>query len=153
LIRLTHEQVLAVLKRAHNPLEHLTANDWALIIDKSAPLEFKPGNALIEKGKQPRLLFLLVAGSARIEPEPKVKIAEIAAGEVCGEMSFLEGTLASASVIANENVEALGISWQSLQELFELYPHLASRFYRSLALNLSRRLRALIAAKAQVASK
>jgi hypothetical protein len=32
-----------------------------------------------------------------------------------------------------------------LEDLFELYPHLASRFYRSLAVILSRRLREQIA--------
>jgi hypothetical protein len=34
-----------------------------------------------------------------------------------------------------------------LQDLFELFPHLASRFYRSVAVNLSRRLREQIVAK------
>jgi CRP-like cAMP-binding protein len=149
----THEQVLAVLKSARNPLEYLTANDWALIIDKSAQLEFKPGEALIYQGKQPARIFLLLAGSARIEAEPKLKIADIAAGEICGDMSFLEGAQASASVIANQKVEALAVSWRSLHELFDLYPHLASRFYRSLALNLSRRLRGQIAGKAQATAK
>jgi extracellular factor (EF) 3-hydroxypalmitic acid methyl ester biosynthesis protein len=66
---------------------------------------------------------------------------------VCGEMAFLEDSLASATATAEENVEAYALSWGALGDLFELYPHLASRFYRSLAVNLSRRLREQITAK------
>ena len=78
---------------------------------------------------------------ARIESSPGVKLALVGEGDICGEMSFLEGTIASASVIADTDVEVLAIQWTKLQQLFDLYPHLGSRFYRSLALNLSRRLR------------
>jgi hypothetical protein len=39
------------------------------------------------------------------------------------------------------------IEWSALSDLFELYPHLGSRFYRSLAVNLSRRMRELLVAK------
>jgi CRP-like cAMP-binding protein len=59
-------------------------------------------------------------------------------------MSFLEDAPASASVTADGEIEAYRLDQLSLQSLFELFPHLASRFYRSLATNLSRRLRELI---------
>ena len=59
----------------------------------------------------------------------------------CGEMAFLEAGVASASVVAVEDVEAYSIEWSALKDLFELFPHLGSRFYRSLAVGLSRRLR------------
>jgi CRP-like cAMP-binding protein len=62
-------------------------------------------------------------------------------------MAFLEDTLASATATAEEDVEAYALSWSALSDLFELFPHLASRFYRSLAVNLSRRLREQIVAK------
>jgi len=47
-------------------------------------------------------------------------------------------------VIAEGDVEAYHLDRPTLQSLFELFPHLASRFYRSVAMNLSRRLRELI---------
>jgi len=56
-------------------------------------------------------------------------------------MSFLEDAPASANVVADAPVEAYQIDHPTLQQLFELFPHLGSRFYRSLATNLSRRLR------------
>jgi CRP-like cAMP-binding protein len=62
-------------------------------------------------------------------------------------MAFLEDSVASATATAEEEVEAYALEWTILQDLFELFPHLASRFYRSVAVNLSRRLREQIVAK------
>jgi CRP-like cAMP-binding protein len=61
-------------------------------------------------------------------------------------MAFLENTLASATAIAESDVETLALGWKELSDVFELFPHLASRFYRSLAVTLSRRLRKQIEA-------
>jgi CRP-like cAMP-binding protein len=62
-------------------------------------------------------------------------------------MAFLESSFASATVIADDEVETYAVAWATLADLFQLFPHLASRFYRSLAVNLSRRLREQIASK------
>jgi CRP-like cAMP-binding protein len=59
-------------------------------------------------------------------------------------MSFLEDAPASVNVVAKQDVEAYHLDRPTLESLFEIFPHLASRFYRSLAMNLSRRLRELI---------
>lgn len=142
------EQLVQILQNARNRLEYLTPNDWALIVDKAKPRTFQKNDPIIEPGNPKGMVFLLVKGSARIEGDGNVRISQIGAGEVCGEMSFLENRKASALVVAEEDVEAFAIDWATLHELFELYPHLASRFYRSLAVNLSRRLREQIAPKA-----
>jgi CRP-like cAMP-binding protein len=63
---------------------------------------------------------------------------------VCGEISFIDELPATANVVAQEAVEAYYLDRPTLQSLFELFPHLGSRFYRSLASSLSRRLRELI---------
>lgn len=141
------EQILSILQTAENRLEYLTPNDWALIVDRSQQVPFKKQDALIEKGKQSRMLYLLVKGTARIEADFKARIAEIGPGQICGEMAFLENSVASATVTAQEDMEACAIEWSTLNDLFELFPHLASRFYRSLAVSLSRRLRDQIVLK------
>jgi len=138
LIRSEH---FRVLQTARNRLEYLTSNDWALVADKSQVLTFNKEEVVIQAGMRPRHLFFILSGKARIEAAPHVKLAEVSVGDICGEMSFLEDSVASARVVAETDVETLAIEWIALQELFELYPHLGSRFFRSLALNLSRRLR------------
>jgi CRP-like cAMP-binding protein len=99
---------------------------------------------LIQQGKQPATVFVVMDGRAKITNGFGVTIARIRPGEICGEMAFLENTYASASVVAEEAMVVYGVDWPILQDLFELYPHLASRFYRSLAVGLSRRLRGQI---------
>ena len=68
----------------------------------------------------------------------------IGPGEACGEISFLDELPATANVVAKEEVWAYYLDRQTLQSMFELFPHLGSRFYQSLAAILSRRLRELI---------
>jgi len=125
-------------------LLYVNRNDWVLILDKAKHLNFKKDEILIQEGKQPAMVFVVMDGRAKIRNRFGVTIARISPGEICGEMAFLENTYASASVVAEEAMVAYGIDWPILQDLFELYPHLASRFYRSLAVSLSRRLRGQI---------
>jgi len=125
-------------------LQYINRNDWVLILDKAKSLKFKRDETLIQLGKQPGAVFVIMNGRAQIRNGFGVTIARISPGEICGEMAFLENTNASASVVAEEPMIVYGIDWPVLQDLFELYPHLASRFYRSLAVSLSRRLRGQI---------
>ncbi len=142
-----HEELLSVLRTGKNRLEYLTPNDWQLIVDRSKRTAFNKGDVLIQAGKQNKTVYLLVKGNARVEASTKAFIAQLQPGEVCGEMAFLENGVASASVTAAEALEVCAIEWSALSDLFELYPHLGSRFYRSLAVNLSRRMRDLLGAK------
>ena len=142
-----HEELLSVLRTGKNRLEYLTPNDWQLIVDRAKRTSFNKGDVLIQAGKQNKTVYLLVKGNARVEASTKAFIAQLQPGEVCGEMAFLENGVASASVTAAEALEVCAIEWSALSDLFELYPHLGSRFYRSLAVNLSRRMRDLLGAK------
>jgi CRP-like cAMP-binding protein len=130
-------QLLSVLRTAKNGLEFLTQNDWALIIDRAKRLTFKKDEKLIVQGSQTKVLYVLAAGKVDIALSDR-RIARIGPGEICGDMAFLENSVASATANAEEAVEVYALEWAILEDLFELYPHLASRFYRSLAVNLSR---------------
>jgi CRP/FNR family transcriptional regulator, cyclic AMP receptor protein len=143
-------QELAVLSSCKQGLIYLTANDWALVVDKAKRVQFKKGGTLLERGKRANGVYLLVSGTARVQIRSQPRT--IAAGQICGEMSFLEDAPVSASVVAENDVEAFHLDNLTLQALFELFPHLGSRFYRSLATNLSRRLRDLIASKSELPS-
>ena len=142
-----HEELLSVLRQAKYRLEYVTPNDWTLIVDRAKRVAFKKNDPLIQSGKQQKTVYLLIKGNAKVESSSKVLIAELEPGEICGEMAFLENGIASASVTAASDVEACAIEGAALLDLFELYPHLGSRFYRSLAVNLSRRLRDVIGIK------
>jgi CRP-like cAMP-binding protein len=138
------QQDVSVLSSAKNGLVYLTPNDWALIADKAVRRLFKAGEPIVLLGKRTHGVYLFVKGTASVRfPTPGAS-PEIGLGEVCGEISFLDELPATASVIANEAVEAYYLDRPTLQSLFELFPHLGSRFYHSLAAILSRRLREVI---------
>src|ERR1022692_1761727 len=138
------QQEVSVLSSSKHGLVYLTANDWALVADKASRVHFKKSDVLVQRGKRANGVYLLLKGTARVKIHSQPAVRAIGPGEICGEMSFLEDAPASASVVAEGDVEAYHLDRPTLQGLFELFPHLASRFYRSLATNLSRRLRQLI---------
>jgi CRP-like cAMP-binding protein len=138
------EQEMSVLSSSKHGLVYLTANDWMLFADKASRAHFRKGQALVHRGIKTDGIYLVLKGKARVQIPAQTKSTTIGPGEICGEMSVLEDAVASAGVVAEEEVEAYYLDRPTLEGLFELFPHLASRFYRSLARNLSRRLRDLI---------
>jgi CRP-like cAMP-binding protein len=142
-------QEMSVLSENKHGLVYLTANDWALIGDKSIRRKFKAGEHLIQRDRRSHGVFVLLSGTAAVQIPSEGKPREIGPGEVCGEISFLDDLPATADVVANSAAEALFLDRATLQSLFELFPHLGSRFFHSLAAILARRLREVIAQKDQ----
>ena len=142
--KLSQQQDLSVLSTAKSGLIYLTLNDWALIADKAVRRQFKAGEALVHQGKQTFGVFIVLKGMATVQIPTQTSSLTIKPGECCGEISFLDELPASANVVAKQDVEAYYLDRLTLLSLFELFPHLGSRFYQSLATILSRRLRALI---------
>jgi CRP-like cAMP-binding protein len=140
----TQQQDISVLTSAKNGLVFLTSNDWALIADKATRMKFKTGDPLIQEGRRTHGVYLLLSGAASVHIPAREIPPALGPGEICGEISFLDEQPATVSVIAKGAVEAYYLDRATLESLFELFPHLGSRFYRSLALNLSRRVRDLI---------
>lgn len=134
---------VSILSAAKNGLVYLTPNDWTLIADKAVRREFKPGENIVQRERPTNGIFLLLRGTATVEIA-SYAARQIGPGEVCGEISLLDELPATANVIAKETVEAYYLDRATLGSLFELFPHLGSRFYHSLAAILSRRLRELI---------
>jgi CRP-like cAMP-binding protein len=147
-----NEQEVVTLLSAKKGLAYLTMNDFTLLADKAHRVRFKKGDVIVPKGKKVNGVYLLLKGAARVHVLSQSGIPKIGPGEICGEMSFLEDAPASVNVIADEEVEAYHLDRLTLQSLFELFPHLGSRFYRSLATNLSHRLRDLIGSGADTAA-
>ena len=133
-------EFLAIVQKSKNGLEFLTANDWTLFFDRAKVLEFKKGERLLQQGKQTKIVHVVLKGTVRIEAGAR-RVATLGPGQVCGEMAFLENGVASANAIADGDVTTRSIEWSALSDLFELFPHAASRFYQSLAVTLSQRLR------------
>jgi CRP-like cAMP-binding protein len=144
----TQQVDLSLLSKAKNGLVYLTGNDWALIADKAARRQFKAGDPIVQRGRRTHGIYVLLTGTAAVHIAGQGPARNIGAGEVCGEISFLDELPATANVVANEGVEALYLDKPLLQSLIELFPHMGSRFHHSLAAILSRRLREMIGPQA-----
>lgn len=140
----TQPQEASVLSSNKNGLVYLTANDWALISDKAIRRKFKEGEHFVHRDRRTHGIYVLLSGSAVVEIPPGGTGREIGPGEICGEISFLDELPATANVAAKGEVEAFFLDRSTLQSLFELFPHLGSRFFHSLAAILSHRLREVI---------
>jgi CRP-like cAMP-binding protein len=122
-------------------LPFLTENDHMLIMSKSKVRTLQPGEALIKQGFSTEAFYMVRSGTARVE-RSGAKLAEVGPGSVCGEMIVLDGSPASASIIVEQPMNVDVIECSDLQELFNAFPHVGSRFFRSLCVNLSKKLRA-----------
>lgn len=128
----------------NNRLEYLTDNDWILVSARAERRRYAPGEALIQEGARGETVYIIRTGVASVVlagAGGKAPVAQLGPGDICGDMAFLEKGKATASVVAEEAVEADAIRAAELESLFESFPGLASRFYRSLAVVLARRLR------------
>ena len=125
---------------AKSQLAFITENDLVLIKAGARQVKFAPGDILIKQDSPGGAMFFLRSGSARIESNG-VTLTRLGPGQICGEVAFLDSRHSSASVIAEHEIEADVIDWAELHRIFRMFPHVGARFYQSMAVLLSGRLR------------
>ncbi len=123
----------------------LTDADWQLLMEKSRQVDFATDQVVIEEGENTRRILFIARGSVRIERIRAGRahvLARIGAGQVLGEISFIDNLGAAASVVADEPTTIELISGDHVDALLASVSGFAVRFYLSLASTLARRLRA-----------
>lgn len=105
------------------------------------------GQVLIEEGRPIESLYIVVNGllSVMSGPGGGRELAQLRAGEVVGEISFVDSRPPSATVRATSSSRILEIPRQKLNEKLEDDQGFAVRFYRALAMFLADRLRSSVA--------
>ncbi len=83
--------------------------------------ELKEGAVLIHAGKPNPFLYLILSGRLCIHVEKLTldPIAILEPGEIAGELSIIDGQMASASVVAHEDCRLLEIDEKSMWTLVE----------------------------------
>jgi CRP-like cAMP-binding protein len=110
----------------------------------------KPGDVLIREGHQVDWLYVILDGRVAVTVEGIGEVASLSIGEVFGEMSFVDAMPPSATVTASTLGRVLAVDKRALARRLAEEPFFAGRFYRSLAILLSDRLRAATRLKAAV---
>ncbi len=136
--------------RSHAPgLPLLTDEDWASFLGQARHIRFSRDEVIVVEGAPGIGVGLIREGYVRVERASVgrgIAVARRGPGEVISEMSYLQRTGASASVVADGDVELAIVDAEDVDAALETTPGLALRFFRSLALVLSGRLEELTSA-------
>jgi CRP-like cAMP-binding protein len=102
------------------------------------------GDVLIRQGGSIDSLMILLDGKARVEVEGVGEVAQLGSGEILGEMSLVDESPPSASVIILEPSHVLHLDRAMLNAKLEADPTFAARLYRAIAMFLSVRMRSTV---------
>ena len=123
----------------------LTDHDRELLGPLCGIREGKEGDHLIYEGAPVEHIFCLLSGKVGVYKKDKegkkVLIASLGKGFIFGEMSFLDGGPASATVRAGLPFHVLTINQEALHRLLENQPKLGHKILKAMARLTSLRLR------------
>ena len=98
---------------------------------------------LISAGIPIEALYIVTSGSLEVRLKDGTNLATLEAGDVVGEMSFVQSQAPETNVVASQESRVLAISKNVLLQELASNASFAARFYKALATFLSDRLRSM----------
>jgi CRP-like cAMP-binding protein len=129
------------------PKEDLSERDWQILLTGSQPKKFKANQVILKAGSPNEHLFRVKSGKVKVMKEiegQEVHIATMGENAMFGEVSMLlrsQKGSATASIVAEGEVELYQLQIEFVLQLLEAHPHIAEKLNRILAIKLARRLR------------
>jgi len=115
-----------------------------MMLREAKVVVYAKGDVLIEEGSASRRLIQILYGTAQIVKGTAMDrsvLFEVQAGAALGELSFVQGILASAKVEVTSGVlYAAEISHSSISAALDINDAFSARFYKLMAETLARRL-------------
>ncbi len=99
------------------------------------------GTRLIQEGQPVDSIFIVLDGQLSVATDAGGEVARLMAGDIVGEISFVDSKPPLASVIAARDSLILSIERDALRSKIDKDSYFAGRFYRALAIFLADRLR------------
>lgn len=124
-------------------LNEFDESDVHWLLGAGTEQQIHSGTTVIQEGSHPPALYFVLEGllGLNVSSAGDQQLAVLGSGELVGEISFLEDRPATATVTAVESTLLLAVPRSALEEKIQSDAAFASRFYRSLALISSNRLR------------
>jgi CRP-like cAMP-binding protein len=124
-------------------LKYLSHSDLELIVAKAIKIEKKPGDAIALSGEPVAGICWIKSGQVGVYPPGATSpFAHLERGAAFGEMSFLDGSKASATIrIEKAGTEILMIGHSVLHQLIKDSPSIGNGIYRGIAESLAQKLR------------
>ena len=94
------------------------------------------GDVLVKEGTRDNHLYVLVSGTLAVvrnsgSPE-EVVLFTLNAGDLVGELSFIDGTEHYASLIARGDTQVFGLEREQLESLLSAHPEIVYRVMRAI---------------------
>ena len=124
----------------------LTPSERKALLSRAGRIRYRNGDEIIEEGQVLDLIYVIASGQVRISHDVNGTInAEFAGplgtGDFIGEVTFVDGRGASATITADGDVEIITIERSVLDGMIAADPTFSGRLYHSLLTTLCRRLR------------
>lgn len=133
------------MKKVLYILGELDDDDAEWLARAGAHRKVPAGTVLIHQGRQIDAVFFVTAGTFSVTTAGAAEaVAEVGAGEVLGEISYVDRHPPTATVTAVEDSAVLAVSRSALTEKIEIDPGFAGRFYKAVAVFLAERLRSTL---------
>ncbi|MBU2643094.1 cyclic nucleotide-binding domain-containing protein [bacterium] len=104
----THDHILQYLKKSR-ALGQLPDDLLLKLIPLCSQLDFSAGKTILEENSENNQVFILINGIVSVYSSGEFIVKLQRSGDIFGEMSVITGEVSSASVIAETEVELIGV--------------------------------------------
>lgn len=142
----TRERFLRNLTATHPFFSGLSREERHSVMESFRIVTFPMGLELIQEGARGPGLFLLLGGAASVSKQAggeRIHLATLRGADVCGEMSLLGDQPTTATVTADEDLEALFLATDDFKAVVREHPELM-KYLASLTDERVRQNRALL---------
>ncbi|MBC2774554.1 cyclic nucleotide-binding domain-containing protein [Rhizobium sp. AQ_MP] len=101
----------------------------------------REGELLIKEGLATQDLYFVLTGEVGVHVEGAGEVARLGRGEVVGEMSFVDSSPPSATILAHDGATVLAVEKSAIDARLRRDNGFAGRFYKAIAIFLADRLR------------
>lgn len=130
------------MRKALYILGQLNDSDVEWLAKHGSRRQLGDGDIVVHEGRALDALFITLSGRFRVSLRDGQEVALLGAGEVVGEIAFVDAAPPSATVSAAGQATVLALPKTALEHRLAADPPFAARFYRALAIFLADRLRA-----------
>lgn len=125
------------LKIQHSVLgKDLTLDDCAQLIQIGEFKQLAEGDILFQAGEQTNQLFVIIQGKIDVTrdkmPPHYTVIHTLQAGDLAGEMSFIDGDAHSLTLRAHSSCELFSIQRDDFEQLLLTHPHVVYHVMRAI---------------------
>ena len=129
------------MRKALYILSQLDDRDVEWMANAGTRRSLTAGEVIITAGKQVESLYIVLDGKISVGVKDIGEIARLDAGEILGEISFVDSTPPYSTVTALMDSNVLELPRATIEKQLETEAGFAGRFYKALAIFLADRLR------------